>query len=43
MPIANVRDLIPAEDFERIESDEYVDLFDELEEYADFLDEWEVQ
>ena len=42
MPVANVRDLIPAEDFERIESDEFAAMFDELEEYADLLDEMEV-
>lgn len=41
MPNCNVY-ISDAEDFECIESDEFAAMFDELEEYADLLDEWEV-
>ena len=41
MPNCNVY-ISDAEDFERIESDEFAAMFDELEEYADLLDEMEV-
>ena len=40
MPNCNV--YISDADFERIESDEFAAMFDELEEYADLLDEMEM-